>query len=90
MFCKLPVLRVTLVLSQECYITYSSGPVDLNFKWVLMPFKRKEDESAGDTTHTLNNYLKKCTVRIRCRAELWGHIPQQSSVAIKSLQHQHV
>lgn len=56
--------------------------MDLNFKWVLMPFKRKEDESAGDATHTLNNYLEKFTVRIRCRAELWGHMPQQSNVAI--------
>lgn len=59
MFRKLPVLSVTLALRQECYITYTTGPVDLNFKLVLMTFKRKEDESFGYAIQNLNNYFKK-------------------------------
>lgn len=50
MFCKIPVFSATLVLSQECYITYISGPVDLNFELILMPFERNEDEFVRDAT----------------------------------------
>lgn len=45
-------------LSQELYMTSISGSEELNFKVVIMAFKKREgDEPAGDAKYTLNNYL---------------------------------
>lgn len=54
--CKVCVSQVTCFV---CDFGSRSGMLhNLIFKLVLMPCKRKEDESAGYATQTLNNYLK--------------------------------